>query len=97
MMTENIKTAMVAINKWQYFMYNYPYNFIEKVWGERKKYNLTDHLTEKFDALYERRGAYGVIPAFYAELDMNNRIKLMNWVMENYNDEQRLSFPTEEE
>lgn len=82
--------SLIAINKWMYFIYNYPYDFIEKVWGERKQYNFTDHLQNKFDSLYDRVGAYGVIPAFYAELDWNNRIKLMEWVMDNYKDEQKL-------
>lgn len=84
------QTSLIAINKWMYFIYNYPYNFIELVWGERKRFNLTDHLSEKFDALYERKGPYGVIPAFYAELDGNNRVKLLEWVMDNYKGEQKL-------
>ena len=84
------QTSLIAINKWMYFIYNYPYNFIELVWGERKQYTLTDHLTGKFNALYVKHGAYGVIPAFYAELDLNNRIKLLEWVMDNYKGEQKL-------
>lgn len=81
---------LIAINKWMYFIYNYPYNFIELVWGERKPYNLTDHLSNKFDAYYKSVGAYGVIPKFYAELDWENRTKMMQWVMDNYNDEQKI-------
>jgi hypothetical protein len=96
-MTENMKISLMAINKWQYFMYNYPYNFIESVWGKREKFNLTDHLQEKFNALYEKKGSYGVIPAFYAELDGTNRKLLMEWVMANYNDEQKLSFKEEDD
>lgn len=84
------QTSLIAINKFMYFMYNYPYNFIELVWGERKQYTLTDHLTGKFNALYDKYGAHGVIPAFYAELDLNNRIKLLEWVMDNYKGEQKL-------
>lgn len=84
--------SLIAINKWMFFCYNYPYNFIESVWGKREMFNLTDHLTKKFDDLYQSKGAYGVIPAFYAELDGSNKIKLMEWVMDNYNDEQRLRF-----
>ena len=95
-MTDTMRNSMVAINKWQYFMYNYPYNFIESVWGERKPYNLTDHLSNKFDALYESKGSYGVIPAFYAELDGNNKKRLMEWVLNNYNDEQKLNFNEED-
>lgn len=88
----NKQTSLIAINKWMFFCYNYPYNFIEQVWGKREMFNLTDHLTKKFDALYQTKGAYGVIPAFYAELDGNNKVKLMEWVMDNFNDEQKLRF-----
>lgn len=90
------KTALIAINKWMYFIYNYPSNFIESVWGKREDYNLTDHLTKKFNALYESRGMYGVIPAFYGELDWSSRKKLMEWVMDNYNDEQKIPFKEED-
>lgn len=82
--------SLIAINKWMFFIYNYDPYFIEKVWGKREQYNLTDHLCKKFDALYESKGVYGVIPAFYGELDWGNRIKLMEWVMDNYNSEQKL-------
>lgn len=84
------QTSLIAINKWMYFIFNYDPYFIDKVWGERKPYTLSDHLWNKFEYLYEKRGCYGVIPAFYGELDWENRIKLMEWVMDNYKDEQKL-------
>ena len=33
---------------------------------------------------------------FYAELDGNNRKLLMGWVLNNYNDEQKLNFNEED-
>lgn len=86
------KEALIAINKWVYFALNYPSDFIEKVWGERKPYNLTDHLIGKFNDYYDRYGSNGAVTAFYANLDQSNQIKLMDWVMSNYNDEQKLRF-----
>ena len=85
-MTETLTTSIKAINNWFYFCMNYPYNFIEKVWGPREKFNLTDHLQGKFDALYERYGSRAVMTAFYAELDGGNRKKLLTWVNENGRD-----------
>lgn len=86
----NNQTALIAINKFMFFMYNYPYNFIERVWADEKW--LVEHLKGKFDYYYDKYGPYGVIPVFYSELDGSNKIKLMQWVMDNYNDEQKLRF-----
>lgn len=83
------KTSLIAINKWMFFTFNFPNDFIEKVWADEPY--LVDHFKAKFNSLYYR-GSYGVIPAFYAELDMSNRMKLMQWVMDNFNDEQKLRF-----
>ena len=69
------KTPLIAINKWMFFIYNYPPFFISKVWADKP--NLANHLQGKFDGYYDRYGAYGVIPVFYSELDSNNKIKLM--------------------
>lgn len=88
------KTPLIAINKWMFFIYNYPCDFIEKVWADEGW--LAKHLRGKFGAYYNRYGAYGVIPVFYSELDSTNKIKLMQWVMDNYTGEQKLRFPEEE-
>ena len=84
------KTSLIAINKWMFFIYNFPYNFIEQIWAGDE--GLINHLKGKFNYAYNSKGAYGCIPAFYGELDMNNRKKMMQWVMDNYNDEQKLKF-----
>lgn len=84
------KTYLIAINKWFYFSMNYTYGFIEKVWGDTPM--LAEHLRGKFEGLCRYHDSYGAMNAFYAELDWDNRVKLMNWVMENYNDEQRINF-----
>ena len=84
-----MKEKLTAINKWMFFIYNYPYNFIDSIWGNEPW--LVNHLKGKFNAYYEDYGAYGVIPKFYAELDSSNKIKMMSWVMENFNGEQKLN------
>jgi len=85
--------ALIAINKFYYFSMNYPHNFIEKCWADNP--SLAQHLRSKFNGLYDTHKSYGVMNAFYGELSMNNQIKLMEWVMDNFNDEQKLRFDTE--
>lgn len=106
-MTENTKTAMVAINKWFYYAMNYRVVEIEVADfdGNHKEYlpdcfnafpmHLRKHLSEKWNALYESYGSRAVLMAFYAELSSNYRKDLMEWVLNNYNDEQKLSFNEE--
>lgn len=86
-MNHDLAVAIKAINKFAFYNYNFEYNFIKKVWGEGP---LADHLQSKFNALYERYGAMGCLLAFYAELDSSNKVKLLQYIVENYNDEQKL-------
>ena len=107
-MTENTKTAMIAINKWFYYAMNYPVVEIEiaDFNGNRKEYLpdcfnafplwLRGHLAVKWNALYGDYGSRAVLMAFYAELSSNYRKDLMAWVLENYNGEQKLSFSEED-
>jgi hypothetical protein len=58
--------------------------------------HLRMHLKGKWDYAYETYGSRAVLMAFYAELDGNNRQLLMEWVLENYNNEVKLSFGKED-
>ena len=103
-MTENMKVAMTAINKWFYYAMNYNVVPVEVAdyKGERTEYlpdcfnafpkNLRGHLAEKWSALYDSYGSRAVLMAFYAELDYSNRKLLIEWVMNNYNGECKLFF-----
>ena len=84
------KISLIAINKWVYFCMNYPHNFIEQAWAGEQW--LIDHLTGKFNGYYEDYGPRGVMNTFYCNLDGVNKQKLMAWVMDNFNDEQKLRF-----
>ena len=107
-MTENTKTAMLAINKWFYYAMNYPVVEVEIVdFDGTKKVYLPDcfnafpkylrvHLAKKWDTLYGLYGSRAVLMAFYAELDWENRKLLMEWVLNNYHDEQKMSFKEED-
>jgi hypothetical protein len=85
-----MENELKAINKWFYFTMNYPNDFIEKVWADEPW--IVGHLKGKFEHYYESYGCNGVFSQFYAALDNGNRIKLLTWVMENYDDEQKLNF-----
>ena len=107
-MTENTKTAMIAINKWFYYAMNYPVVEIEvENFDGTTTMHLPDcfnafpktlraHLAGKWDSLYEKYGSRAVLMAFYAELSSNYRKDLMEWVLNNYNDEQKLNFKEED-
>lgn len=86
--------SMVAINKWVFFCMNYPYNFIEQVWAGETL--LAEHLKGKFNHYYDTYGSRAVMNTFYCELDGTNKQKLLSWVLDNYNDEQKLRFKTED-
>lgn len=107
-MTENTKIAMQAINKWFYYAMNYNVVEVEVADfdGNHTEYlpdffnafpmHLRKHLAGKWNALYEDYGSRAVLMAFYAELSSNYRKDLMAWVLENYNDEQKLNFNEED-
>ena len=65
-----------AINKWIFFCFNYPYDFIEKCWADKPL--LAQHIRDKFT---------GDVNGLYCELDLTNENRLLEWVMDNYNDE----------
>lgn len=46
--------------------------------------NLIEHLLGKWRYLYEEYGCHDVIMRFYAELDGENRTKMLSWINENY-------------
>lgn len=90
----NKELLMAAINKWVFFCMNYPYDFIEKVWAGNGV--LIDHLKAKFNHYYDSYGSRAVMNTFYCELDGSNKQRLMAWVLNNYNDEPKLSFKDED-
>ena len=76
-----IDTALAdkkAINKWIFFTLNYPWDFISQIWGEG---TMGQHIRSKFD---------GDMNRLYCELDKHNAELLLNYVLENYNDERKV-------
>ena len=107
-MTENNKIAMQAINKWFYYAMNYNVVKVEVADfdGNHTEYlpdffnafplHMRKHLAGKWNSLFEDYGSHAVLMAFYGELSSNYRKDLMAWVLENYNDEQKLNFNEED-
>ena len=71
-----------AVSKWMTFIFNFPSNFIEKVWEGDD--SLIAHFKGKFNRYYETYGPYGVIPAFYGDLSTSNQEKMIQWVLNNF-------------
>ena len=99
-MTESMKIAIIAINKWLFFGWNYglspytmsdgtvkyiPYFLMQAKWT----CNL-DHMIGKWNRAIKCDNPDAYLTRFYAELDMSNRQALIEWVMDNFNDEQTI-------
>lgn len=110
-MTESIKTAIKAINKWIFFGWNYP--SIEHEWtnihGEKKfevvpvflteiKWTCNfDHILSKWHIATRTKNSNAYLVEFYAELGNENRWLLLKWVIDNYNDERTICEDDSEE
>ena len=100
---ENMNIAIIAINKFFFYAQNYPCIRIEyhSIDGTDKfdylpdffkafDYHLIEHLRGKWLNACEKTDSYGYVMKFYGELDGTNRQKMLKYIMENYNDEQRI-------
>ena len=103
-MTESIKTAINAINKWVFFGWNY--QCIQHEWvaanGDKKSGTVPQFLVEvkwtcNFDHMYQKwriavhdMNTNSYLVKFYAELDDRNRELLLVWIMEHYNGEKKI-------
>lgn len=103
-MTENLEIAIAAINKWIFHGWNYtivPLTY--KSFGEtpvsthvpafirdvKWACNL-GHIIEKWKLATESGDPDTYLVKFYKELGNENRIRLLEWIMQNYNDERKL-------
>lgn len=93
--------ALKAINKFFYFSQNYVCDhafyskgktlYVPKFITDCKWSYGTAHIAEKWwNIVTNGNDSYGVMNRFYAELDNDCRITLLNWVLENYKDEIKL-------
>jgi len=74
-------TKYSPIHLFVFFGFNYPHDFIEKVWGTG---NIGKHIKEKFNNCYRYHGSYSVMNSFYTELSAPNRRLLEAYILKNY-------------
>ena len=70
----------VLVDKVIMFGFNYPHNFINKIWVG----NIADHLNSKFIDCYDKHGSKAAFQMFYIGLDMENRGLLIDWIEHNF-------------
>ena len=81
MITNMITNNINSIINYNYFCLNFRHDFIVKCWQGDE--HLINHLTEKFNEHFQRKGT-ALFPFFFADLDMENQQKLANWINTNY-------------
>jgi hypothetical protein len=64
-----------------YFGYNYPHDFVTKIWGDN---NIGQHLQNKFLGYYKDVGAGAAFFKFFVNLDRENQQKLEEFISTNY-------------
>lgn len=103
-MTEELKTSMIAINKWMFHGWNYesvsmtittPGGITDTVCVPQflKEVKWTchiSHMLEKWRRATRTQDPDTYMTKFYADLDDNNRKLLLEWVVQNYNGERPL-------
>ena len=67
------------ITHWNMFCFNFPYGFIENVYGDN-----TSHFEMKWVRAYESAGSTGAVNKFFTEMSSNNQMLLTDWVYDNY-------------
>lgn len=103
-MTENLRIAMTAINKWLYYGWNYKVvsitfiapsgatvtSYVPEFLKEIKWTCHISHMLNKWNIATSSRNPDVYMTKFYAELDIQNRLLLLEWVINNYNGEKPL-------
>lgn len=104
-MTEALKIGMEAVNRWLFHAWNYEqvnmeipnyYNggttttHIPRFLAEAKWTCNLAHMIDKWNAACQSRNTDAYLVKFYANLDGDNRKALLEWVLQNYTDEQKL-------
>lgn len=100
-MTENMKIAMMAINKWVFFSLNYSmvvhqyttsfgteHSVIVPQFLVEAKWNCSfKHMLDKWNEVIRYKDSRTYLLRFYCELSTANRIALLEWVVKNYHNE----------
>ena len=98
-------SMIFGINKFFFYAMNYPsvlIKFPSIAGGMRKEYlpdfftafpdHLKEHFCCKWESACDRYSGYGAMMKFYGELDSSNRKLMLEYIVNNYNDEQKIYF-----
>ena len=90
----NEKEIMIqGMNKFIFFNFNFSeYKEMIKyiVDSDNEDGWMFKHFDSKWSALYESVGARAVMPTFYCELDSEYRRRMLEYIINNYNTEQKI-------
>ena len=100
-MNVNMKVAIVAINKWLFFGWNYDlvlwrgterdeWQSLPKFLIETKWTCNLEHMISKWYKAIQCNEPDAYLTKFYADLDDENRQALIAWVMNNYDGEKKI-------
>ncbi len=103
-MIENLQIAMAAINKWVYFSLNYKVVPYTKPNDDNEVIYLPEfivvikwtcpisHMIGKWKSATRSNDPHTYLICFYTELDSQNQKLLLEWIINNYNDERKLDY-----
>lgn len=99
----DVESAVRGINKFMYFSWNFKQIYVEWgdmfghihheympefIWECRDKWNCSfDHIVGKWHGIREDTDSHALIPRFYGQMGPHNRRVMLEWIMQNYNDE----------
>ena len=99
MNTNTLNIGILSINKFVFYSLNYNTE-VFKVDGENRYLPdffkafegevIFGHLADKFVEVANTTDGFGRIVKFYTELDSDHRSKMLAYIVENYNDEQKI-------
>lgn len=104
-MNEALKIGMEAINRWIYHGWNYDMTEVDvpdycngglkrvcipRFLAEAKWTCNLPHMIEKWSNACSSKHPDAYLVAFYANLDSDNRLILLEWVLKNYTGESKL-------
>lgn len=88
-MTENQKTTYAAINKVLSWVMNFDTSmrWMESVWPEKH-----EHMKRKLTDMCNLYGGMAAPVVFYLEICTEDKIRLLDYIMDNYKGESKLRF-----
>lgn len=94
MNTDTMNIGISSINKFIYYTLNYGFVVVEDGYAPDffKAFDTADvpHLLNKWRYVCDTTDSYGRVIKFYTELDRPHRVAMLNYINENYSDEQKI-------